>query len=1012
MMESSRVVVDLEVEVGISYLDGQLYHKLERRRAAGVLVPGIAELRAALERAAGLGPIPARVSKGKSRGTNTVQDDYLRIYVLGRYAVMLNVTNNGRGYLIGDVYPLRMRDQDEIVRGGFALKARAWRVYDHPGSLPLQLDSHWPAVKRAWAGRPAPAGARGGSRLPASHARYLDGLELIVDKAREIEFTSTSADRVCRYQRITPAAVRRRSAQSVHKFQLMGESRLSAGMRIHLDGHPDLRGVVTQIRESLITVTFDAPVDFNRIPQLGAFVASPNTTAFDKQAEAIELLREGRSSNPRLLDALVSHVFQPSRPATVMPRETLDDSQRAAFQMALAVPELALIQGPPGTGKTRTIKQVVWAHAVAAADRSGASPGAGAGGAVLVSAYTNQAVDNVLVGLPDDLTIIRVGAGVTPGAAHLSLESQAASLQQRILDRTGSSLARYAAADPVDGVAPARLREFDGERARVDAAALQVSQTTTELDKRDAEITAPLRARLSELASAVAGWQTAVVERGQAGAMAGRRQARAVKWAALPLLGLPLRGLAARRTAEAAAATAAIAEAANELDAVQRGVIAINAELAQVRAADKEHTRLSGCLRHERQRQKDAEARAVAAAIRLRECLAAFPADLLVVGGGLRPVPDDVDAAADLAALLGFRASAGAVVGLAQRRLSLLREWQAVLGRRTEQLYPELIRYADVVGATCIGAASSKYLGDVTFDLAIVDEAGQIGTTNLIVPLARARRSVLVGDHVQLPPYAELELANWARGEGDELHQLVTRSAFELLFPAAPTGSKTALNIQRRMPRAIGEFISAQFYGGRLGTDTSRPARDELFASPIAFIDMGELPASARRERRPRRDEPWPDTSYVNDAEARLVASLVAWYDARGSDWVVIAPFAAQVGRVTGLLAETLGDLERVAARVASIDSFQGGEHDTVIFGFSRSNSAGSVGFLSDTRRSNVAFSRARQRLIMVGDLGTLLNAKDPGFRAMMQELHAHLRRRGDLRGYREVEALLAGERG
>jgi superfamily I DNA and/or RNA helicase len=123
-------------------------------------------------------------------------------------------------------------------------------------------------------------------------------------------------------------------------------------------------------------------------------------------------------------------------------------------------------------------------------------------------------------------------------------------------------------------------------------------------------------------------------------------------------------------------------------------------------------------------------------------------------------------------------------------------------------------------------------------------------------------------------------------------------------------------------------------------------------------------------------------------------------------------PFSAQEGRVSGLLAKRLGDEERAASRVASVDSFQGGEHDTVIFGFTRSNSRGSVGFFQDVRRSNVAFSRARQRLIMVGDLSTLVNARDTGFRSMMTALHDHLRQRGDLRGYREVSALLGREAG
>jgi superfamily I DNA and/or RNA helicase len=218
--------------------------------------------------------------------------------------------------------------------------------------------------------------------------------------------------------------------------------------------------------------------------------------------------------------------------------------------------------------------------------------------------------------------------------------------------------------------------------------------------------------------------------------------------------------------------------------------------------------------------------------------------------------------------------------------------------------------------------------------------------------------------------------------------------------------------MQRRMPLVIGDFISRQFYGGAVGTDTDRPARDELFASAMTFISTAKLPAAERRERKPQAGEPWKATSWVNDAEARLIAGLVAYYDARKSDWVVIVPFSAQQGRVSELLARRLGDEERVASRVASVDSFQGGEHDTVIFGFTRSNTSGTIGFFRDVRRSNVALSRAKFRMIMTGDLSTLTSAKDPEFRSMMIALRDHVGLHGGLYEYRDVAARLAREMG
>lgn len=980
---ADRVVVDLGREAGISYWEQSLFPKLRARRAEGARLPGIDDVSRDLYQVHG--PIPARVSPGRQG-----HDDYLRLYINGRYALLLNVSKYGHGYLIGDVYPLTLRDQDEIVRGGFALTARQWQLYDHPRDLPQHLNARWSDVKAAWRSRPGPDGTTAKEQtLPERHQHYLDDLKRIIDKAREIELSGTSSERMCRYQRITPAAVRRRTAQSVYKFQLMGDFRLVADSKVHIDQHPGLRGQIIEIRESLITVRFEQALDFDRIPPLGAFIATPNTIGLDKQAEAVEILRDQRAKNPRLLDVLVDHAFQPFRPTTATtPREALDASQETAFRKALAVPDLALIQGPPGTGKTRSIKQVVWE----------AATGPTHANAILVSAYTNQAVDNVLKGLPKHLTVIRVGSGVTPDCEHLTLEAQATNLQQRILDRTESVLGKYAKADPDGGAAVQRLSELTSDRGDLIEAIAHERRAEIALSRHDAEITAPFRSRLEKLDAELASRESMLAEQGQRAARTAALQARAAKSAALPLIGLLLQGRAKRSAGAAAAAATASARAASEVASTRDLQQRAQAELAQLRSTDPGLAQLRAGMQEAHRSVQCHSERTVASAHRL--------ADSLGDAGALPPISPDP------AVLARFANAATEAVALAQRRLLLLRKWRATLERRTEQLYPELIRYADVIGATCIGAATSKELGDVTFDLAIIDEAGQISAANLLVPLVRARRAVLVGDHVQLPPFAERNLEQWARAHSAALADLVTKSAFELLFPYAPDGSRQMLTIQRRMPSAIGDFISAQFYGGRLGTETERADRDELFASTMAFVDTAELPVGQHRERYPRQDEPWPDKSYINDAEARLITELVAHYEARKSDWVVIVPFTAQEGRVSALIADRLGDEERAASRVASVDSFQGGEHDTVIFGFTRSNSAGIVGFFSDVRRSNVAFSRARRRLIMVGDMSTLLNASDAGFRSMMTALHDHLRQRGDIRDYREISARLARESG
>ncbi|MQY06470.1 DEAD/DEAH box helicase [Actinomadura macrotermitis] len=963
-------IVDLGPEAGLVWskkFPGTLVEQRERHP----LLPGLEGIGRDLW---SLGPqdlVPARLERGRQgRG------DFLKIYLAGRYALLLFPTRDQRGYWVGGVHPMRFDDHDQIVRGGLSLRAGRWRVFDHPREL--RHLSGWPQVQAAWSAAGAgPPG--GGPPLPDSHTAYLDRLATLVDEGRRIEASAGDARRLVRYRRVTPVAATRRSARSVHSFQLIDAARPATGTRVHIDGAPDLRGRIERIDEGVATIRFERPVDFGRIPEIGAFAESPNLVAYDKKSEAIDILRRQRSPNPLLLTALADRAFQPFAPATgVRPREPLDDSQLSAFRKALAVPDLALIQGPPGTGKTHTIRQVV----LACAEQ---------GRKVLISSYTNRAVDNVLKDLPTNMLVLRVGRedGITPGCEHLTLEARAAELQRLIADRTEPVLDRYRAAAR-DGAADALFRQLAEDLRRLDEAVATARRSAAAAADREAAVTAPLVQRMRSLDEARRHHEELLAERTWSLQRLERALDRARRTAGFPLIGALFRRRATRLEAERSAVGAEAGGVRHTLDAIAGDQAQAAAELGRVRTA---HPALIAARRaHERDvaEQRSRAERAALVAAPLRE----------LIEGELPEIT------ADPAGLAAFQAAAGAALALMRRRLELLTSWRGNLERRTEQLYGELLRYADVVGATCIGSATSGHLDDLGFDLAIVDEAGQISTADVLVPLVRARRAVLVGDHVQLPPLPDDRLVAWTRTEhpGDPgMTRLVTDSAFELLFPSVPQENKEVLRYQRRMPEPLARFISGHFYGGFLESDVKRVHRDDLFAAPIAFVDTAELPQRQRRDRKPRQDEPWPKDSRLNECEAELLALLAAHYHARSDDWAVILPYAAQIGLVTSLLARRIGDEEAVARRVATVDSFQGGQHDTILFGFTLSNPDGRVGFLREVRRSNVAFSRARQRLVLVGDLSTLLNAADPGFRHLAQALHDHVRASGDLRGYREV---------
>ena len=268
------------------------------------------------------------------------------------------------------------------------------------------------------------------------------------------------------------------------------------------------------------------------------------------------------------------------------------------------------------------------------------------------------------------------------------------------------------------------------------------------------------------------------------------------------------------------------------------------------------------------------------------------------------------------ATLQRYLSSFNGMRGLLERKARLLEEWRTELGKPTDQLYPELLRYADVVGATCIGTATARGLEAVDFDLAIVDEAGQICLPDLLVPLVRARRAVLVGDHNQLPPFVDSEVQNWLRNvstqrqslaevmeDEDEvqlMNAILTKSAFENLFTTqADQFHFVRFTMQGRMPRTIADFSSRHFYGNQLGTFSDEKMQhtvdsDPLFRCPLTLIDTSSAPANIRWERPQRTLESLGETGYTNIGEARLIAELAELYQRRGREWVVIVPYRAQ----------------------------------------------------------------------------------------------------------------------
>lgn len=311
--------------------------------------------------------------------------------------------------------------------------------------------------------------------------------------------------------------------------------------------------------------------------------------------------------------------------------------------------------------------------------------------------------------------------------------------------------------------------------------------------------------------------------------------------------------------------------------------------------------------------------------------------------------------------------------------IDVISEWEkSIHSERQSSLYETILEYVDVVGATCIGINSNKLFANIPFDVVIVDESGQIQLHNLMVPLSRASKAILVGDHKQLPPVVDDELAAELEEQGfDPI--FLQKSWFEILWDPMPEDHKTMLDTQFRCPAIISDFVSKAFYEDKYFAGSGMEKKQPIlpsFNATMAFIDTSNILNSFEQSRvTDGRTEVLGnevETTIIIKTLMNFIRELP--YLAEKNEIGIIVPYknhVLEVKRTIKKLKLDIGNLN-VEDLVASVDSYQGQERDVIIFAFSRSNKGGNIGFLADWRRLNVAMTRTKKQLIMVGSLKTL----------------------------------------
>ncbi|XP_030306906.1 DNA-binding protein SMUBP-2 [Calypte anna] len=318
--------------------------------------------------------------------------------------------------------------------------------------------------------------------------------------------------------------------------------------------------------------------------------------------------------------------------------------------------------------------------------------------------------------------------------------------------------------------------------------------------------------------------------------------------------------------------------------------------------------------------------------------------------------------------------------------LSEIKALRKELKEREETAMAAALTHASVILATNTGASSDgplKLLPENHFDLVVIDECAQALEASCWIPLLKAPRCILAGDHKQLPPTI---ISHKAAAEGLSL------SLMERLLQRYGEQVVRMLRVQYRMHQDIMHWASTELYGGRLTAhpsvaqhllkDLPGVTSTEETTIPLLLIDTA---GCGLFELEVEDEQSKGNPGEVQLAGLHIQALVEAGVKAR--DIAVVAPYNLQVDMLREHLCHRYPELE-----IKSVDGFQGREKEAVILSFVRSNRKGEVGFLAEDRRVNVAVTRARRHVAIVCDSHTVST------QPFLQRLLGHFSQHGEVR--------------
>lgn len=299
----------------------------------------------------------------------------------------------------------------------------------------------------------------------------------------------------------------------------------------------------------------------------------------------------------------------------------------------------------------------------------------------------------------------------------------------------------------------------------------------------------------------------------------------------------------------------------------------------------------------------------------------------------------------------------------------------------------QLFGEARVIACTLVGSAN-RLLEGQKFGTLFIDEAAQALEAACWIPIRRVSRVILAGDHCQLPPTVK-SFAALKAGLGKTLMERIVDNKPEVV---------TLLKMQYRMNEEIMRFSSDWFYGNQVESAPEVKFRSILDLDiPMTWVDTSQFQLPKNEESLFKEQFVGESFGRINKAEAELtLMALETYFNKIGKQRIlderidvgVISPYRAQVQYLRRLLKKKdFFKPYRHLISVNTVDGFQGQERDVILISLVRANDEGQIGFLRDLRRMNVAITRARMKLIILGDASTM--TRHPFYKKLYEYIDA-----------------------